>query len=476
MFLIMFSFIYSAQTETEYDPAQALIKYEEALKLKPTDKAILYKSGLCRQALNDYSGSINDFKGSLGGDVKDTVIYCDMAFSYIMLQQLTNALDAYNTAIKLDLRCAKAYLGRAMVNKVFSAKKTGIKIVEKPFDALSIGSDIDRAIKYNPGYAEAYYQRGLLKAESNKADKALVDLKKANSIGISYEDQKFEDAISISLAHYGDSIGFNPEKFVFIGDAVTNEEYIEKSKKYLDGMWDVYLTGDSSRKFKPIWYDNKNEKEIGILKINDGISKKEILRDLITNWEYTADIVMKQSYNRENYTTTVEEAGKVCGCKDVFRTYFADFYPIVRLDIIEYNIDVLYCFAKWEYLHAKASEKSFVWNIVRDIEFSKILPASIGMVMSNDELEKQENSKNMSLYEFHGIKTCEKKQGVLRFEGDGIGYNVEILAAGDFNNDNTEDLLVYVYKYYIGGHHGESSLYIMTRFKSDGMLSVVRNY
>ena len=79
--------------------------------------------------------------------------------------QFSNALKKFSKAIKLNPKFAEAYFERGMVYEVLKKQKNALE-------------DYDKAIEFDPSFFHAYVHRALLYAELGKYDKALKDLEK----------------------------------------------------------------------------------------------------------------------------------------------------------------------------------------------------------------------------------------------------------------------------------------------------------
>jgi tetratricopeptide (TPR) repeat protein len=160
--------------------------------------------------------SIDEFSARIDKNPQDVRAYFGRGMDFMVLQDLSSAIDDYSRVIHLDPDLATAYFNRATVRyrqleindntsgmstsaemQIHAALMPGVgsrtvSSAALPKDAFSqakdskriyeyelIMRDYDRVIKLNPSFAFAYFNRGNLRAEQKDFNSAILDYTEA---------------------------------------------------------------------------------------------------------------------------------------------------------------------------------------------------------------------------------------------------------------------------------------------------------
>jgi Flp pilus assembly protein TadD len=175
-------------TDTKKDPADtyfergnyelAVQKYTENLKLKPTDVTFLYNRGRAYQELGELNKARVDFESALAYDPNNFQIILSLAAVQLEDKNFASALLYATKAEEISGAPAMASFlkGRAL-------HQLGL-----PEDALKA---YGVAIQVDKNFAQAYFNRGLLKVAMNRNKQACEDFKLASLLEYSGASEAF---------------------------------------------------------------------------------------------------------------------------------------------------------------------------------------------------------------------------------------------------------------------------------------------
>lgn len=129
--------------------------------------------GLVSALLGEHETAIQFYtKGITGGGLSPeylAVIYRFRGDSYAALGDMKNALEDYDSGIRLDPSNADVYYKRATLHREAGRHEDAI-------------ADFSAVIDIKPGYGEAFRSRGLSYSELGEAARALQDYEKAREL------------------------------------------------------------------------------------------------------------------------------------------------------------------------------------------------------------------------------------------------------------------------------------------------------
>lgn len=129
------------------------------------------RRGECKNYLEHYNGAIVDLKQSTVINGQNAAAYKELGRAYLNLNSFNEAIENYSKAIRINPNYAQAYNGRAL------CYDQGLKDFEHAL------SDYNKSIELDGQSATYYFNRGAFLFENNQKKKALIDLKKADSLG-----------------------------------------------------------------------------------------------------------------------------------------------------------------------------------------------------------------------------------------------------------------------------------------------------
>lgn len=193
--------------------AEALVDFNKAAELNPTEKTNWYNLGLCKYYLADDLGAVTAYNkaleiqpdyvsaiynrslakynlGDWGGTIADADKIIEIQPDYInahyykglcLYNQLKNeeAIESYNKVLALNPEYKDAYYNRGLAR--FYAKQYEGAV-----------EDFDKVVYYDPQDAEAYYRRGLANYYLDRVALSKKDYEKSLSIDPNYENAKKE--------------------------------------------------------------------------------------------------------------------------------------------------------------------------------------------------------------------------------------------------------------------------------------------
>ena len=150
---------------------EAIVEYDEAIRLDPQDADAYYNRGLAYGDLFKYQGAIEDYDEAIRLEPRTFIVYYYRGIAYHALGQLERAIQDLNEAIRLDPKYALAY----------SARGTSYRHLGEYQRAIE---DYDDAIRLDPQQRAYYhYSRALSYIYLNRDVEAGQDAERAIELG-----------------------------------------------------------------------------------------------------------------------------------------------------------------------------------------------------------------------------------------------------------------------------------------------------
>ncbi len=202
--------IYYDQNNYEF----AIPEFGEAVKLDPKYDEAFYYRARSFFLKKEYKSAIPDFSKSIELDPKYAPTWFYRGLSHERLDNLDQALADYNQAIVLDDGHGSARHNRGMIKLArgnydsaiedftvsirtsadeITHNSRGVAYRNKGEFQLAM-SDFNEAIRFDPKYARAYYNRGMLHSRAGATDLAVADLRK--SVELDSNSKEARDALS----------------------------------------------------------------------------------------------------------------------------------------------------------------------------------------------------------------------------------------------------------------------------------------
>jgi tetratricopeptide (TPR) repeat protein len=147
---------------------QAIAKYQQVIQRDKRDYRAYYNRGLAYLALNNYQQAIADYQTALMSSPDSSVeskslIYNDLALTYVMLVEDEQAVFNFDRAIALDGNNYNAYFNRGCAHHRQGKYEAAIE-------------DFSQVVQLQPDFIQAYVYRGILRHQIGEQDTAFADL------------------------------------------------------------------------------------------------------------------------------------------------------------------------------------------------------------------------------------------------------------------------------------------------------------
>lgn len=205
----------------------SILDCDTALTLNPYNGKIYYNRGNARSYLGEYAAAISDYDSAISLGFSSHLVFYNKGIAYTQLHRADSALLSLHEAIKRDSTFAQAY---------FSLGFLFLDALHKPNDAIKY---FTTALRYNPVYREALYQRSAAYTELNEPWNALQDL-------VAYFSLNEGTQRNVPLAKLiNRSLDSLNGELIKLDDAINQKidvrnNYFRRSKIY-------FLLGDSTR-------------------------------------------------------------------------------------------------------------------------------------------------------------------------------------------------------------------------------------
>ena len=182
--------------QDNYD--RAIPEFGQAIRIDPKYDEAYYYRGRSYFLKKEYKSAIPDFTESIKLDPKYAPTWFYRGLSFERLDNLDQALTNYNKAISLDDGHGSARHNRGMIKlgrgdydgaiedftvsirtsaDEITHNSRGVAYRNKGEFQLAM-SDFNEAIRFDPKYGRAYYNRGMLHSRAGATDLAVADLRK----------------------------------------------------------------------------------------------------------------------------------------------------------------------------------------------------------------------------------------------------------------------------------------------------------
>ena len=202
----------------------AILDYTQAIKIDPNYADAYRGRGLTYYHLDDYQKAILDYTQAIKINPNYADAYRDRGFIYYLLKNYQKAMNDLNQAIKINPNDGLAYLYRSQARAVLGdiqgftedGKQSDVNMLKARHNSSGetnflLGNyeiaiaECTQAIKIDPNYAKAYYNRGKSRSELGDKQVAIVDFTQA--IKINPNDSDIYRGRGISRSELGDKQG-----------------------------------------------------------------------------------------------------------------------------------------------------------------------------------------------------------------------------------------------------------------------------
>ncbi len=148
----------------------------------------------------------------------------------------------------------------------------------------------------------------------------------------------------------------------------------------------------------------------------------------------------------------------------------SEFPPFIYLTVM--------CAAAESIVKARPAQYSFLSSFKLDAGFPLHAPKNMALVISVSEWKRiSQNTKIVSWADVETVKFVSKKDKYqAKYDLIDAYQNVSLIARGDFNHDNIEDILLYVKAHVVGGSYVSYRLFWLTKTDENSPLTLIREY
>lgn len=178
------------------------------------------------------------------------------------------------------------------------------------------------------------------------------------------------------------------------------------------------------------------------------------------------------SFNVSQFDSEIDaenrKMGIVNNCTSMIELYSAGYQPASSYGV--YRNAYVLCKLIDVAQHLQASDTSYLAEFKLDLNSIKNLPKNMAFIVSSSEYDRVlKDPKIKTLDDASKIEVFEDEDGQVFTENDyeGLQY-MSILAKGDVNNDNIEDIVINVFNAVKQGTYSASHLYVLTKTKKEG--------
>lgn len=188
----------------EKDTAGAKKMFEHAASLDPANPMVLFRLGQAAYLENDFATAAKSLQEALAKDPYHWESHLYMGMTHFQESRFDEALKEYQKALDVNERAAEVYRQRALVYLKQAALDANPKTA-----AIVIGKavgEMERALYYNPGNADYYFDYGVSLNASGLAGKAKDQWMKAKELRPGFKEAMFAMAdYYVSFTDYGNA-------------------------------------------------------------------------------------------------------------------------------------------------------------------------------------------------------------------------------------------------------------------------------
>ena len=181
--------------------AEAIVEFNNAIVINPTNAMAYAERGYCKKSLNQYEEAIADFTNAIAIEPKMEMSYYNRGVCYFKIDAYNDAITDFLKAVELNPLSEQSFSMLAATYVYKKDQKSAIANYDKAINlkptptlflkrGKSKGSsqikdfagaiaDYNKAIQLKPDFPEAYNFRALAKRELKDFDAAIADLDKA---------------------------------------------------------------------------------------------------------------------------------------------------------------------------------------------------------------------------------------------------------------------------------------------------------
>jgi len=176
--------------------------------------------------------------------------------------------------------------------------------------------------------------------------------------------------------------------------------------------------------------------------------------------------------------TESAKATKVTNCQQFFSAESKGMEPVNAFEFFPYRTIGLQCIAISLLSTMNNASKSYLGDFSLDLSLTKQLPTEFAFIISStEEKDIRENSKLSrwsDVYNIESVESLNKEKAVYKVLGG--DQELTVLARGDFNHDNIEDILVRLTNTVTEGSYTSTRLFLLTKLGLEGEIRLLKAY
>ncbi len=172
----------------------ALVAYEEVLRLASKDTSIHFEKGKVLYDLKDYKGALSAFEQAIYFDSSNASAYYYRSDSLYHLQEFEKALEAIERAINLDSHFEIYHFNKGKILQQLGRHDEALKAYK-------------RAISLNPNNAYFYNKQGEVLRSFRRYEEALASCEQAIQLDPKFAEAYFGKGVALSwLRRYDEAL------------------------------------------------------------------------------------------------------------------------------------------------------------------------------------------------------------------------------------------------------------------------------
>jgi tetratricopeptide (TPR) repeat protein len=182
------------------DSVSGLPEMNRAIELAPDSAVAYFNRGNFHRTSYDLEKAIADYTQAILLHGTKPKYYNSRGMVYFLIGDGVAAVKDFSTAVAQNPTFARGYYNRAFTYKKFPVAAADKVSDDSVFEGMAMQyqkmmNDFSLAIKYNPNFAEAYIERGLMRSTSTGINIDGLDAKAINELNLALTD--FEKAVKL---------------------------------------------------------------------------------------------------------------------------------------------------------------------------------------------------------------------------------------------------------------------------------------
>lgn len=194
-------------------------------------------------------------------------------------------------------------------------------------------------------------------------------------------------------------------------------------------------------------------------------SPESIVKLQQATWEshFAYELINKQSIKRS-----------VSNCSDLVSSLDEGYEAMTYRKKESVQARRLSCNVLQEIAKFSSYSTTYFNDLKLDKGFATIAPADFAMIISKDDERKAKTAANWeAMSEIQKIEKRSSEETIF-YDNSGGMQRVSLLAKGDYNGDDIEDIVLHVQNNVIEGSYSSVHAFIITRLEKEGMIKIIK--